>query len=126
MTRPILPPPPESQTVTVLTGLHPASALRRLSRLRRPRLLAQAARIFAAGYRREHHLRAIAGAAPACPLRALSLLLTLEAEAEALRRAGASDWSATAHVALLGAALAEGAAAGHAPALTLARGGAGA
>lgn len=106
----------------------PASrrALARLSGLRRPRLLVEAARHHAASFRRERDLRRLIGALPP-PAEALCRLLAAEEEAEALRRERRAEWSARGHVALLGAALAEAEALrAELPALALARGSAGA
>lgn len=79
-----------------------------LTRLRRPRLLLEAARHGLPAYRRERDLgRLLDGAAPATAERALPRLLAEETQLEERRRAGDAGYSLTRHLELLIALLAE-------------------
>ncbi|MCE0504844.1 DUF6477 family protein [Roseivivax sp. GX 12232] len=75
--------------------------------LKRPRLLVETARISAARYRRERHLRGLLGGESAEDTAPLGVLRALEEAEETSRRAGAAGYRATRHVALLGALLGE-------------------
>lgn len=79
-----------------------------LNTLRRPRLLIRAARIGAAEYRRDAHLRRHLGygALPRSAA-ALSRLVDMEAALEELRRERAAGYSATRHVEILIAMMGE-------------------
>ena len=79
----------------------------RLSRLRRPSLLMQAARIAAAGYRRDTHLpRWLDTPLPATHL-ALAQLMTLEEEVNVARLIAATGYRPSTHVGLMTAILGE-------------------
>lgn len=76
--------------------------------MRRPRVLARAARAGAALYRREHHLRlALPGAATVAAHEVIARLSALEAELDAARRAGRPDYAPRRHVLVLSALFAE-------------------
>lgn len=82
--------------------------LESLNALRRPRLLIQAARIGAATYRRDLHLRRVLGPegmahGPA----ALAMLMEMEAAMNAARNAGGASYCAADHVDLLIAMMGE-------------------
>ena len=79
-----------------------------LDRLRRPRLLIQAARAGCEDYRREAHLRRLLG--PGTPPRsgeALIRLIEIEDMLDRQRRDGASGYSLIAHVDVLVAMMSE-------------------
>ena len=79
-----------------------------LNSLRRPALLIQAARFSLSDYRRERDLRKLTrSAAMPSPDRALSILISEEEATEETRKTGASAYSATRHIALLTALMAE-------------------
>ena len=83
--------------------------------LRRPRPLAEAARVGAELYRRERHLRPLLPAMATPQRRARDVaarLAPIEAALEAERRAGAPSYAPRRHVLALSALLAERAAAG--------------
>lgn len=76
--------------------------------LTRPRLLIEAAQLGAPHYRRATHLRRLLGQSvlPG-PQQAAMRLICLEQEIEAARRAGAAEYSATAHVEIMIALVSE-------------------
>jgi hypothetical protein len=79
-----------------------------LTRLRRPRLLLEAAGEGLALYERRRDLRRMLRVAiPATPGRALDLLLPIEAALEERRQTGDSNYAITRHVDVLTAVLAE-------------------
>ena len=79
-----------------------------LSRTHRPRLLIRAARFGLAEYVRERDLKRIMRvASPPSPTQAVSRLMATEAEIEDTRRTGGADYSATRHVDVLIALMAE-------------------
>ncbi|MDZ7709753.1 MAG: DUF6477 family protein [Roseovarius sp.] len=79
-----------------------------LARLRRPPLLVRAARLGASGYKRGAALPRLLGAGPVPPVRAaLARLIEAEAAQDAARRAGAINYRAADHVALLIAVMGE-------------------
>ena len=81
----------------------------RLSALRRPRLLMNAARHGSANYNRDAHLSRLLGreAAGAHTADILEALLDLEAEHDAQRRAGQATYRIADHVATLSALMSE-------------------
>ena len=82
--------------------------LQQLDTLHRPRLLIQAARIGAADYRRDTHLRCITGPGrlPG-PEEALPRLIRAEANLNEMRRLGIATYSVTEHVGVLIAMMGE-------------------
>jgi len=72
--------------------------------IRRPKILLQAARICAKGYRRETMLPALLGASHA---KVVDLLTAKELALEADRRASEASYSAQAHIEVLSALLSE-------------------
>ncbi|SLN38300.1 hypothetical protein ROJ8625_01755 [Roseivivax jejudonensis] len=79
-----------------------------LRQMRRPRLLVRAARIGAADYSRDRHLRRLVGPAPVAGTRAaLDRLVAVEAPLDAARRSGDAAYSPARHVAVLSAIIAE-------------------
>ena len=72
--------------------------------IRRPKILIEAARICARGYRRETMLPGLLGASPS---RVVAVLQQREEGLESDRRARLSSYSAQAHVEVLSALLAE-------------------
>ena len=78
-----------------------------LSRLRRPSLLMQAARIAAQGYERDVHLPLWLDTPLPTPDRALERLITLEAELNATRLTAATSYRPSTHVGLMAAMLGE-------------------
>lgn len=81
---------------------------KRLSDLRRPRLLVRAARFGSATYRRDRDLRRLTGLARAPGIgKAVDLLMEKEAEANHARTSGSAAYSVASHVSLLAAIIAE-------------------
>ncbi len=82
--------------------------LGKLDGLHRPRLLIQAARIGAADYRRDTHLRQITGSGRLPrPDIALLKLIEVEANLNEMRRSGHATYSVTDHVGVLIAMMGE-------------------
>ena len=80
----------------------------RLSTLKRPALLARAARFGVDDYRREHHLpRLLDGATPPKPAAALMALFSKEAEIESWRKENAGHYRPAQHVDVLIAIMGE-------------------
>ena len=79
---------------------------RRLSTLRRPRLLVRAAQFGLAEYRRERDLKRLLGMV-AAPERVLVRLLDEEARLNEIRQAGTADYDLRRHLELIIAVLAE-------------------
>jgi hypothetical protein len=77
-----------------------------LETIRRPRLLMQAARHGLAAYRRNRDLRRLIGAETS-PLQAITQLIAEEGRAERTRLSGEADYSASRHIELLAALIAE-------------------
>lgn len=79
-----------------------------LAEIRRPRLLLDAARHSAAGYRRERDLhKLLRGPGPKRSGEAVMRLMEIEAELDSHRRAGAAHYSIPRHIRVLGAMLGE-------------------
>ena len=99
-------PEAENEAETAPKAAH--QALSALSRLRRPRLLIRAARLGLADYNRSRDLKRLMNvvSAPA-PAKALDGLLAAEAALEETRAKGQASYSATRHVELLIAMMAE-------------------
>lgn len=78
----------------------------RVTRLRRPRLMVEAARLAEASYRRDRDLPRLVGDSPRKGS-ALMALLEMEAGCEATRRSNRARYRAGRHVAILSALMAE-------------------
>lgn len=79
-----------------------------LSRLRRPRLMVQAARFGLADYRRDRDLgRILPGARATGPAAVLDRLMEIEERLDARRRAGDAGYSYARHIEVLIALMAE-------------------
>ena len=79
-----------------------------LNSMRRPSLLIRAARIGLSDYRRDRDLgRVLQEEGPATPERAIDALLTAEAEIEETRKTGDVTYSASRHIEILIALMAE-------------------
>lgn len=79
---------------------------RKLSELRRPRILVRAARFGLVDYRRERDLKRLLGAV-AVPERAVGRLLDEEARLNEIRTAGAADYDLRRHLEVIIALMAE-------------------
>ncbi|SET80057.1 DUF6477 family protein [Oceanicella actignis] len=100
--------PPKGAEPAPTPRIPPAHALRGL---RRPRILARAARAAAAGYARKRDLpRLLPGFSPRDPSELMGKLRQVEAECEKARRAKATGYCAVRHVGILAALIAEAAA----------------
>lgn len=77
-----------------------------LETIRRPRLLMQAARHSLAAYQRKRDLQRLIGT-EATPLMAVTRLISEEERVEKTRLAGEADYSASRHIELLAALIAE-------------------
>lgn len=77
-----------------------------LETIRRPRLLMQAARHGLAAYRRKHDLQRLIGG-ETTPMQAVEKLIDAEGRIEQTRLSGEADYSASRHIELLAALIAE-------------------